>query len=346
MKHFITGGSGFFGLHLIDRLLKENEEVVVYDLATLDESYQQKPRVTYVHGDILDKEALKNAMRSCEIIHHNAAVLPVSRSGRKFYEINVEGTRNVLEAALANRAKKVLFVSTSAVYGIATQLPVTEDTPLTPLGDYARSKLAAEALCKEFRTTNDLDVSLIRPRTIIGTGRMGIFGILFDWISAGKKIYMIGKGTNLYQLLSATDLASACWLASIKPCRNEDFLIGAEEFGTFRHSLEGLIEHAGTASVVKPMNAAFVRNTLRILDRLRLSPLVDYHYMTADKPLYFDTSKAQRMLGWKAQQSNVSMLTETYDWYMQNRDQLKKITGTTHRKGVKQGVLKIVKFFS
>jgi len=345
MKHFITGGAGFFGLHLIDRLLAEHQDIVVYDLATLDDEYIKKG-VVYVKGDILDKAALTEAMRGCEIIHHNAAVLPVSRSGKKFYEINVHGTQNVLDAALETGAKKVLFVSTSAVYGIAKQLPVTEETPLTPLGEYALSKQEAERLCKEFRVKHDIDISIIRPRTIIGTGRMGIFGILFDWISAGKKIYMIGSGTNLYQLVSSKDLASACWLASSKPCKNEDFLIGSEEFGTFRHSLEGLIAHAGTASKVKPMNAAFVRNTLRILDKMRLSPLVDYHYMTADKPLYFDTSKAQRMLGWKAEHSNISMLSETYDWYMENRERLKNVTGTTHRKSVKQGVLRILRMFS
>jgi nucleoside-diphosphate-sugar epimerase len=346
MKHFITGGAGFFGLHLIDRLLSEDEEVVVYDTAELDQTYRQKPGVSYIKGDIRDKAALVDAMKGCDVIHHNAAVLPVSRSGKFFRDINVGGTRNVVEAALETGAKKVLFVSTSAVYGIAKQLPVTEETPLTPLGEYAHSKMEAEAFCKEFRAANAIDISIIRPRTIIGTGRMGIFGILFDWISAGKRIYMIGNGSNLYQLLSAKDLASACYLAAVKPCRNEDFLVGAQEFGTFRNSLEGLIKHAGTKSTVVPMSAFFVRNTLRILDTLRLSPLVDYHYMTADKPLYFDTSKLQNMLGWKAGDSNISILCETYDWYLENRESLKKLTGTTHRKGVKQGVLKILRYFS
>lgn len=344
MKHFVTGGSGFFGLHLIDKLLAEGESVVVYDVTALDDEYVQKG-VLFVQGDILDKAALTAAMRGCEVVHHNAAVMPISRSGNKFETINVEGTRNVLAAAKETGVKKVLFVSTSAVYGIAKELPVTEQTPLTPLGAYARSKMAAEKLCTEFREKNGLDVSIIRPRTIIGTGRMGIFGILFDWISAGKRIYMIGNGQNLYQLLSAKDLANACYLAATKPCKNEDFLVGAQEFGTFQHSLEGLIKHAGTKSKTAPTNANLVRNTLRILDRLRLSPLVDYHYMTADKPLYFDTTKLQTMLGWKAQDSNIKMLTETYDWYMQNRSTL-KTTGTTHRKMVKQGVLKLLRAIS
>lgn len=345
MKHFITGGSGFFGLHLIDKLLKENQDIVVYDLVELDAEYQRKG-VRYVKGDILDKPCLLEAMKGCDIVHHNAAVLPVSRAGKIFRRINVEGTRNVLEAALETGAQKVLFVSTSSVYGIPTQLPVTEATPLTPLGEYGWSKHEAEQVVKNFRQNNPLDVSIIRPRTIIGTGRMGIFGILFDWIERGKKIYIIGKGDNLYQFLSAPDLANGCWLIASKPCINEDFIFGADEFGTVKGDLEALIRHAGTASRVQPTNAAIVRAVLTVVDWMKISPLVDWHYKTPHKPIYFDSTKAKTMLGWKPAYGNVSMLTETYDWYLQNRDALNKQTGTTHRKTAKQGILKLLRMFS
>ncbi len=192
MKHFITGGSGFFGLHLVDRLLKEGQEIVVYDTAILDESYRQKPGVTFIEGDVRDKQKLIESIKGSDVVYQNAAVLPVSRSGKFFREINVQGTQNVLEAALINNVKKVLFIATSSVYGIPKQLPITEATTLTPLGEYGWSKYDAEQVVKQFRQEHSIDISIVRPRTIIGTGRMGIFGILFDWISAGKRIYIIG----------------------------------------------------------------------------------------------------------------------------------------------------------
>ncbi len=346
MKHFITGGSGFFGLHLITRLLKENQEVVVYDLAELDAEYQSKPGVTYIHGDICDKERMTDAMKGCDVVHHNAAVLPVSRSGKRFYTINVDGTRNVLEAALKNGVKKVLCVSTSSVYGIPVELPITEKTKLTPLGEYGWSKYDAEQVIEKFRADNPLDVSIVRPRTIVGTGRMGIFGILFDWIDAGKTIPILGKGNNLFQFLSAPDLAEACWLIASKPCKNEDFVLGADDYGTVKHDMEALAKHAGKGSRVLPLNAFVIRNILRVVDWMKISPLVDWHYRTPHKPFYFDTTKAKTMLGWQPKDGNVSMLTDTYDWYMQNKDWLNKQTGTTHRKGVKQGILKVVRWFA
>ncbi len=346
MKHFITGGSGFFGLHLIDRLLKEHQEVVVYDVTPLDAEYQQKPGVSFVQGDIRDKAKLTDAMKGSDVIHHNAAVLPVSRSGKRFREINVDGTKNVLEAALVAGAKKVLFVSTSSVYGIPTDLPVTEATTLTPLGEYGWSKYDAEQVVQEFRAKHDVDISIVRPRTIIGKGRMGIFGILFDWIERGKTIYIIGKGDNLYQFLSAPDLADACWLVASQPCKNEDFIFGAADYGTVKHDLEALIAHAKTTSKVRPTNAYIVRRILAVVDWLKISPLVDWHYKTPHKPFYFDTSKAKNMLGWVPQYSNVKMFADTYDWYMKNREELNKTTGTTHRKPAKQGILKVIRWFS
>ena len=345
MKHFITGGSGFAGLHIIDRLLQETQDVTVYDITQLDNAYQKKG-VRFVEGDIRDQDRLREAMRGADFVHHNAAVLPVSRSGKVFRDINVQGTECVLQAAKANGVRKVIAISTSSVYGIPTQLPITLSTPLTPLGDYGWSKYEAEQVVKKFRAEHNLDVSIVRPRTIIGTGRMGIFGILFDWVRRGKRIYIIGRGENLYQLLSAPDFASACYLMTIRPCNNQDFLLGAEVFGTVKEDLEALIRHASTTSKVQPTNAFLVRNILAFVDFLKISPLVDWHYKTPHKPFYFDISETRRVLGWQPKDSNALMFTQAYDWYLEHRRELDTQTGTTHRKSVKQGILKILRAIS
>lgn len=345
MKHFITGGSGFFGLHLIDRLLQEKQEVIVYDRMKLDDSYIQKG-VTFADGDVRDSGRMKDAMRGADFVHHNAAVLPIARSGQEYWDINVGGTRNVLESALANGVKKVLNVSTSAVYGIPKICPLTEETPLTPLGDYGTAKFDAEEVCRAFRKAHDLDVTIVRPRTICGTGRLGIFGILFDWIARGKRVYVIGDGKNLFQLVSARDLASACYLMTVKPCKNEDFNIGAQEYGTVGGDLEALIKYAGTTARVQTVNPFMVRRVLGLLDMLRLSPLVDWHYKTPHKPFYFDITKAQTMLGWQPIDSNIKMFEDTYDWYIDHRKEIDQTVGVTHRKSVKQGFLKLIRWFS
>lgn len=346
MKHFVTGGAGFFGLHLLERLTATGHEAVVFDRVALDEAWTKRG-VRSVVGDVRDLTAMTEAMRGCEAVHHNAAVLPIARSGQEYWDINVEGTRNVLKAASAVGARKVLSVSTSAVYGIPKSVPINEHTPLTPLGEYGQAKFDAEEVCRAHRKEHGLDVTIVRPRTIVGTGRLGIFGILFDWIRRGKNVYVIGDGKNLFQLLSARDLADACLKMTEKPCVNEDFNIGAADFGTVAGDLEELIAYAKTPARVRPVNAALVRAVLGFFDMLRLSPLVDWHYKTPHKPFFFDITKARTMLGWEPKDSNRQMFRDTYDWYLANYEKIDKTTsGTTHRKTVKQGVLRVIRAFS
>jgi len=346
MKHFITGGSGFFGSYLLRKLLAEGEEIIVYDKENLDKEFKNEKNIIFINGDILNLENLIKAMEGVDFVHHNAAVLPISRSGKTFWKINVEGTQNVLEAALKNNVKKILNVSTSAVYGIPNELPLTEKVKLSPFGDYGRAKYDAEQICIKFREKSGLDLSIVRPRTIVGAGRLGIFGIFFDWIRSGKKVYIIGKGNNLYQFISARDLAEACYLMTKINCKNEDFNIGAEEYGPLKKDLGALAEYAKTGAKIQPTNAFLVRNALRIVDFLKISPLVDYHYNIYDKSVYFDISKAKKILGWQPKDSNIKMFIEAYDWYLKNHKDLHKSVGTTHKKIVKGGILNLLKKIS
>ncbi len=340
----VTGGAGFFGIHLTRRLLAEGRQVRVFDLAEMN-APELEFKGEFIQGDIRDADLVERAVRGCDGIYHNAAVLPISRSGKVFWEVNVQGTRNVLEAALRNNARKVVHISTSAVYGVPKAVPIDENTPLTPLGDYGRAKLAAEQVCNEFKQKG-VDVSVVRPRTIVGSGRLGIFYLLFEWVRLGKRVYIIGGGDNLFQLVSASDLADACARMTKTPCYQEDFNIGAREYGTVRSDLEGLVRHAGTGSRICLIPAALAKSALRVLDRMHLSPLVDWHYKTADKPFYFGVSKTERLLDWEPRDSNIKMLTDAYDWYREHWREYAQMVGTSHRKRVREGVLRLLRALS
>ena len=346
MQHFVTGGSGFVGMHLVERLVKDGEAVVIYDIVEPDASVLARKNMRYVAGDICDLPRMREAMRGAEIVHHNAAILPLGRPGRELYDVNVEGTRNVLEAALAIGARKVIAISSSSIFGIQTGRVMPEDAPATPIDAYGASKAQSEEVCRAFRSAHPLDVSVVRPCPIIGTGRMGIFGILFDWIAAGKRVYTIGQGTNPYQFVSVDDLVDLCVTLAHRPAKNEDFNAGSAAYGTAAEDLEALIRHAGTGARLCRIPAGPTRAVLRILDWLRLSPLVRYHYMTADKPHRVSMEKANRLLGWTPRESNIDVLTRTYDWYLAHRDELATMQGSAHRTPLKQGILRVLRFFS
>lgn len=346
MKHFVTGGSGFVGMHLVEKLLARGDSVVIYDLVEPDAELLEKGDVRYVRGDIRDEPAMRDAMRGADIVHHNAAILPLGHPGNELHEVNVGGTRKVLEAALENKVHKVIAISSSSVFGIQSGDVMPDDAPAAPIDSYGASKAESEEVCRRFRAAHPLDVSVVRPCPIIGTGRMGIFGILFDWISRGKRVYVIGQGTNPYQFVSVDDLVDLCICLAEKPARNEDFNAGSTAYGTSAEDLELLIAHAGTGARLCRIPAGPTRLILQILDKLHLSPLVRYHYMTADKPHRVAIDKAQRVLGFRPKESNIDVLKRTYDWYLANREKLATLKGSAHRTPMKQGILRILRFFS
>jgi len=125
----------------------------------------------------------------------------------------------------------------------------------------------------------------------------------------------------------------------------ETINVGATEFGTVREDLEALIAHAGSKSRLRPVPARPAEIGLRALELARLSPLAEWHYKTAHRDSYVETSKAERLLGWQPRYSNAEALTRTYDWYLANRDGL-SASGTTHRVPWNQRALAVIKRLS
>jgi nucleoside-diphosphate-sugar epimerase len=339
MKTLITGGCGYFGDLLAAHLLKAGHSVRVLDL-----SAAEPPRegVDYRRADILDRDAVSAACAGMEWVFHNVAQVPLAKDRALFWSVNREGTRILLEAAAAARVRKVVYTSSSAVYGRPRANPVTEETVPSPLEDYGRAKLAGESLCRE-HAAQGLDVTIIRPRTILGHGRLGIFQILFEWVFQGVNIPVLGRGDNRYQFVHADDLAQACLLAAARS-GPASYNCGAERFGTMREALEELCRHARTGSTVKSVPKAPFLALMRLSSALGLSPLGPYHVMYGSE-LFFDIGKAARELGWKPRYSNFEMIMESYNWYVQNRDRVLSTAGSSaHRSAVSPGALSLLRY--
>jgi nucleoside-diphosphate-sugar epimerase len=197
--------------------------------------------------------------------------------------------------------------------------------------------VAAEQVCFEY-ISKGLDVDIIRPRTVVGAGRLGIFDILFDWISRDKNIYIIGKGNNAIQFLHTEDLALCCHLSSLHQ-GSETYNVGSREFAPLREDLNHLIRHAATRSRIISLPVLPTIALLAILDKLRLSPLASWHYLTYHKDFYFTNEKAGKVLGWKPRYGNKELLTTAYDDYLKMRATGFFKYGGSHRKALKQGLL-------
>jgi len=267
---------------------------------------------------------------SAQVLVHAAAALPIQGSATEIRSVNIQGTATLLAAALEAGVARTVLISSTAVYGIPEVHPIFEDAPLVGVGHYGRSKIEAEKVALSF-AARGLPVVILRPKTFIGPERLGVFEILFDWIREGRRIYILGDGSNRYQLLAVDDLVDAIVRSTAaEGVEGEALNVGAAEFGTVRSDLQGLIAHAGSDSRLTPVPARPAEAILCALELLRLSPLVEWHYRTAHRDSYVDVSKARRLLGWEPRLSNEQALRETYDWYLANRERLGS-GGLTHR---------------
>jgi nucleoside-diphosphate-sugar epimerase len=320
----ISGGAGFLGLHLARRLLADGHDV------------------QELRGDIRDRDRVRELVTGADVVVHAAAALPIQASRDSIRSVNVAGTENVLQEARDAGVQRVVFISSTAVYGVPEKHPIEEDDPLVGVGSYGESKIDAEGLCR----VAAVETTIVRPKTFVGPERLGVFEILFDWIREGRRIYILGQGHNRYQLLAVEDLVDAIVRAGTVPeAARQTFNIGATEFGTVRSDLQSLIDHAGSASRLRPVPVRPAEIALRALELLRVSPLAEWHYKTAHKDSFVDVSRAQRVLGWEPRLSNRDALIETYDWYLANREGV-GAAGVTHRVPWNQQALGLLKRLS
>lgn len=335
--YLVTGGSGYFGSLLADIALARGDRVRIFDIAEPTEPTEAE----VVVGDVRDRAALTEACDGVDVILHNVAQVPLAKDHELFWSVNVVGTANVLLAARDAQVDKVVHTSSSAIFGIPERNPVTEDTPGRPLEAYGRAKLTAETLCHE-AAGSGVDVSIVRPRTILGHGRLGIMAILFEFVHEGAPVFVLGGGHNRYQFVHSSDLADAILRAGARP-GPRTYNIGADEPGTMRETIQALVDHAGTGSKVRSLPTGPAAQAMKGLSGAKLLPFAPYHWLLYGESLWFDTSRAKAELGWEPTQSNGEMLIESYEWWRAHRDEVGEGRGSHHQSPVPLGVLKLLK---
>ncbi|MEP2705704.1 MAG: NAD(P)-dependent oxidoreductase [Roseibium sp.] len=318
MKHILFGGDGFVGRQLAKRLLNEGEEVIVADISDANRSMYSK--AMFVKCDVTDLAAVAAVPMSADDMVYNLSAKMLSpiqvRAKRHdfFYPVNYDGTKNIMEVIGNTGASRLVHFTTDMVYGHTVTYPMTEGHPVSPLGEYGQSKLDTEILAEEWRTRG-MNITLFRPRLIIGPGRLGILAKLFKLIDANLPVPMIGSGKNPYQFISVFDCADAAhraWKANVP---NEAYNLGSLNPPPVRKLLGDLVEHAGSKSMLIPTWGFAVKKTLDFLDAINM-PLMDpEQYLIADEMCVLDVSKGERDLGWVPAYRDEDMLIAAYDEY-------------------------------
>lgn len=341
---FVTGGSGFLGINLIRELLKQDYEVISYDLVPFEYS-DCKNKITSIVGDIRNLKKLKKEMINCDFAIHCAAALP-SYTKEEIFTTDIDGTRNVLKVAFEQKVKRFIDISSTAVYGIYDHYPLLEEDQLKGVGPYGIAKIKAEEECLKYQKKG-MAISILRPMTFVGPERLGIFSLFYDWAYTGHGFPMIGSGNNKFQLLDVSDLVDVIitCMNIDKRKMNDTFNIGSSKYKTMKEDYQSVLDYASYNKKIKPFPKWIALSGLRFLNFFHLSPLYEWVYETAPIDAVASIEKAQKKLNFNPKYSTSDALIRNYKWYVKNLDKFKNETGKTHRVPWKQGILKIVKRF-
>jgi nucleoside-diphosphate-sugar epimerase len=339
----ITGGAGFLGINLARYLLAREYAVRSLDIAPFD--YPERDRVEIHTGDIRDRTAVDRAMEGVDLVVHTAAALPLYKPA-DIFSTDIDGTRNVIQAAFERGVERFVHISTTAVYGIPDHHPLLESDRVDGVGPYGEAKVKAEEICLEYRAKG-MCVPIIRPKSFIGPERLGIFAMLYDWAKDGKSFPLPGSGKNRYQLLDVEDLCEAIYRCATleREAVNDTFNIGAKEFTTIKEDFQAVLDAAGFGKQIVTFPAAPMTAALVVLERLKLSPVYKWAYGTITEDSFVSVEKAERLLGFKPRYSNKDALVRNYRWYVEHLSDFQHATGVSHRVPWNQGILKIAKVF-
>jgi nucleoside-diphosphate-sugar epimerase len=276
---------------------------------------------------------------------HCAAALP-SYPEPEIRSAIVDGTRTVLTAARDAGVSRVVYISSTAVYGLPTVVPTTEEHPRSPVDAYGRAKAAAEELCERFRA-DGLCVPVLRPKTFLGPGRMGLFAMLFEWAEEGRHFPVLGRGDVRTQMCAVADLTDCVLMAltADPSVANDTFNVAAARFGTLREDFQAVLDAAGHRRRVVPIPARPAVAALHLLQRTRLSPVYGRLVNKLLMDSYVSTDKARDRLGFEPRYSNQEALLSAYEWWRRERPGGHGGTGRTSLDAWSQGVLRAAKVF-
>jgi len=289
MKTVITGGAGFIGSHLTDLLLAHGHSVRVFDALTggwmknLREA-EKNPRFRFIKGDIRDRRALEGLFDGIDWVFHLAAladIVPSIENPRDYFETNVDGTFNVLEASKKAGVKRFLYAASSSCYGIPERYPTPETAPVSPQYPYALTKYLGEQLVLHWAQVYKLPALSLRLFNVYGprsrtTGTYGaVFGVFLAQKLHGKPFTVVGDGRQTRDFTYVADVADAFYTAAQSELVNDFMNVGSSG----HYSVNRLVELLGGTVTYIPKRPGEPDCT------------------------FADVAKIERRLGWKAKVS-------------------------------------------
>lgn len=321
MKIAVTGGSGFIGSHLVQKLVSEGHEIKVLVRKTSNTKNLKTLNVKLVVGDIRDRESVESLVDDVEIVYHNAAKV-YTGSIDEFWSVNLQGTENMLRACLNRSINKFIHVSSVGVTGNIKNPPANESHPYNPTFPYDRSKCAAEKLALQYNLKHEMPITIVRPTAVYGPGHH-LFPRFYQAVQKGFFPF-IGSMKNLIHLCYIDNLIQGIMLAADKrESTGEIYIIGDEKPVTWIEHIKTIAEVIG----VNPPSLHVPLSLMKVIIYLSEfkswmfggEPLLTQRWLEEiTKNFAYDITKAKKSLGYNPKISLKEGISRTVKWYRQN----------------------------
>lgn len=336
-RSLVTGGSGYFGSLLVQRLVAAGHDVRVLDLVDADD---RPAGVEFVAGDIRDREAVRSAVDEVDVVFHNVAQVPLARDDELFRSVNVDGTVVLLDACADAGVGKVVHTSSSAVFGIPRINPVLPETVPSPVEAYGHAKLAAEWACLAAVGAARTSPSSGRARSS-ATAASGSSGSCSTGSPTAPTCSCSATARTATSSSTPTTSPSAAASPASTPARRSST---AAPIASGRCVTRWKVCAPTPAPARRSARCPPGRRRRRCTPPpLHLAPFAPYHWTMYAESLWFDIDHARELLGWQPRYSNVEMLVDSYEWFLRNRAETTADGRSHHRTTAKQGVLGAMK---
>jgi nucleoside-diphosphate-sugar epimerase len=321
MRALVTGGTGFIGSHLVDELLQQGYQVHVLRRPASSTTYLEGKDLTYAVGDLSDTKSLIKASENIDIVYHVAALPRDWGTRKEFFEVNLYGTKNLLDACVENKVPRFVFMSSAAVYGFPnTTQSIAEDFPKRPTPKYGESKYRAELLLWEYGVNHNIMVSAIRSPIVTGPRDPLIASFLITALRQ-QRLFFIGTGDQCISVSDGRDVAHCLRLAGETATANGQ----AYNVKSFDCTLKIMIETlAETLQVPAPTTHRSYLGTyllagliegIWVLRGKKNPPLTRQKVKVLGHTRIIDTQKAQRELGYTPAYTYESTMKDMVAWY-------------------------------
>jgi nucleoside-diphosphate-sugar epimerase len=324
MRILVTGATGFVGSQLVPSLVSRGDAIRALVRKTSRLEDLRHPRVELCYGDVTDPDSLRNAVQGIEAVIHCASVVGESGNREEFLRVNVEGTRNLLEACRGLPLKRFVHISSlSVITGYKDHEGTKEEAPYRPTGEnYADTKIEAEKLVLEYGRRHQIPVTILRPGFIFGPGDRLFLPTVIKNLREGK-VKLIDQGKKLLNLTHVGNLIEAIDRALTQDeAVGEIFNITDGEKVSKRQFFFAVADLMGIPRPAKSIPfpvawilCAVVTALYKILRIRKLPPISRMKLRFAGQNQWFDISKSERLLGYRHKIRFEEGLKDAVRWY-------------------------------